>query len=315
MGNSNSSNDSAGTDLSKFGFVTAVQATREKEYYIEQAHLYFDLIAGTKDRSLTQLFYSNWLIRYEWEPWLMLTAQNNGVDTAKLIDSLEPEAIPCEVPMEQRYVRFYTTNPFVRMMIRIYWPDRTSDIVTWIYEEFSFDRNNDICFIEAWSYPESTLSRGGGKGYVIENQNDPLLPSDKAIPSDLTDEESNFCWPDQDRIYRMATHVPGLGDADCKPKILKEGQDSFLESLTELNPEIEDAIQYDSNPEFLRAFVEKYRTDFAVQYSKEFDKVKQDPTRLYYNQCLGNDKKVKHHWNLIPPEAKLKAEVHQLFNI
>lgn len=106
-----------------------------------------------------------------------------GLDLWKSLDSMQGSLIPSEIPLSERYCRIYPRNPFCRMMVKFYYPDKkTNPTPTWIYEEFTFNDRGEITFIEAWSYPERKLHSGGGCKYLVENKRDPVRLDDKCGP-------------------------------------------------------------------------------------------------------------------------------------
>lgn len=247
--------------------------------YKEQGHAYFDWLM-TKDEAsgIIAPRYSHFCIRWEWEPWLLLTGKNAGADVFTALDALQSTIIPCGIPVQERYCRVFPKNPFCRMMVKFYYPDKQSDpSPTYIYEEFTFNSAGEIIFIEAWSYPESTLRQGGAEGYLVENMGDPVVASD-CFEGKLTDADKGVFWPDQEKIYRLSTRIPGLGTRHGKPLVLK-GNDLFG---TELHPEMAKAIAGDSGIKKLQLFADKYSAPFSDQFDQEHDLAQNDPARSAY---------------------------------
>lgn len=257
---------------------SALVRRKPPEYYRKQGHAYFDLLTSTDGSDAhvdSDVRYSAYLVRWEWEPWLLLTAKNSGCDLWRGIDAMEGSLIPSEVPASERYCRIYPRNPYCRMMVKFYYPNKEQDTCpTCIYEEFSFNDKGEISFIEAWSYPERTLSAGVGKGYLHENKDDPVTESDKG-GGPLTEADKYVYWPRMAQVYRMSTRVPGLGFGCCRP-LVSEGR--------EPHPLMRLQLTQDSGPARLGDFYEKYCADFSSQFVREYDLSKKDERRFEYLQ-------------------------------
>lgn len=123
------------------------------------------------------------VIRFEHPPWLLTTGF--GASTMKHVD----EALRFyETDYETIDCRFFEKQPFARCHVVFLYghddPDTPEDErrTCPIYEEFTFDQQGNIVFIEAWTdYP----------GYL------PMDPADH--------------WAEEDGVYRMSTKIPGLG--------------------------------------------------------------------------------------------------------
>lgn len=144
------------------------------EYYIDQGVKYFRTMES-KVPIKVKPNYSDLVIRWEWHPWLLLTGykRRNLINTDILL-KLYPttyDTINC---------RYFNTQPFCRCHVVFNYSGKLIPI----YEEFTFNNQGEITFIEAWSdYPS-------------------LLPMDK------TD-----YWAEGDNVNRLSTRVPGLGNA------------------------------------------------------------------------------------------------------
>lgn len=157
---------------------TCLKPNQTAEYYIAQAHKYFDTLDGSAPVDSIPN-YSIMVARYEWEPWLKLTGIGRGMLVGSDI-AVTRLATPSTVP--DRDCRFFEQNPFARCRVRIkYEPGYCP-----IYEEFSFNDAGEMTFIEAWS-----------------DQTDLLPTPDASDP-----------WAEGIDVLRMSDRVPGLGNAD-----------------------------------------------------------------------------------------------------
>lgn len=62
-------------------FSVNVVKNKDSEYYKNQGHAYFDLLTSTNDTDAnvdSKVKYSTYMIRWEWEPWLLMTGRNQG---------------------------------------------------------------------------------------------------------------------------------------------------------------------------------------------------------------------------------------------
>lgn len=148
--------------------------TQTPEYYDDQALRYFDTLDVDADRDRTPT-YSELVARWEWPPWLLLTAygRDDMVQTADTLRVVDPSTVP------ERDCRFFETQPFARCYVSFEYEEGPCPI----YEEFTFNDQGETTFIEAWSdLPE-------------------LLPN---APDDPWGERADF--------PRLSTRVPGLGN-------------------------------------------------------------------------------------------------------
>jgi hypothetical protein len=114
------------------------------EAYVATAQAYFD----TMDRRVEAPPwppYSERVARWEWPPWLKLTAYTrdniHATDTAL-------RAYPSVVT--DRECRAFETQPFARCRVVFRYDDRP-DSPCPIYEEFLFNDAGEVTWIEAWS--------------------------------------------------------------------------------------------------------------------------------------------------------------------
>ena len=143
------------------------------DYYIDQGVKYF-LTMESSVPIIVKPEYSDLVIRWEWHPWLLLTGyrRRNLIDTDILL-KLYPtkyDTIDCQ---------FFEQQPFCRCHVIFNYSGTRIPI----YEEFTFNDQGEITFIEAWSDFPSLL------------------------PMDTTD-----YWAEGDNVNRLSTRVPGLGN-------------------------------------------------------------------------------------------------------
>jgi hypothetical protein len=144
------------------------------EYYAEQSSMYFDTLDSDAD-PLSVPNYSTLVARWEWPPWLKLTGF--GSESMIWIDRLL-RLYPTSV--SERDCRAFDRQPFGRCRVVFYY---NGDDPCPIYEEFTFNDQGQITFIEAWS---------DLPGY---------------LPSDDPDDR----WAEDTRVRRLSTKIPGLG--------------------------------------------------------------------------------------------------------
>lgn len=149
--------------------------TFSAEYYIEQSVKYF-LTMDSSVSVLVQPNYSDLVARWEWPPWLMLTGYGrfNLIWTDALL-KLNPTSyakIDC---------RAFDTQPFGRCYVVF---DYSGELCP-IYEEFTFNDQGEMTFIEAWT---------DAPGWLPMDSDDP--------------------WAERSNVNRLATRVPGLGNSE-----------------------------------------------------------------------------------------------------
>jgi len=152
---------------------TRLLPTQTPEYYIEQGVKYFRTMESSVPIRVKPE-YSDLVIRWEWHPWLLLTGyrRRNLINTDILL-KLYPtkyDTIDCQ---------YFEVQPFCRCHVIFNYSGKLIPI----YEEFTFNNQGEMTFIEAWSdFPS-------------------LLPMDK------TD-----YWAEAEDVNRLSTRVPGLGN-------------------------------------------------------------------------------------------------------
>lgn len=148
------------------------------EYYIEQSSAYFDTMDYTVELEGWPP-YSELVARWEWPPWLKLTAfGRENIESTDTLLQLYPSIVT------NRVCQAFETQPFGRCYVVFYYDDHNG-LGCPIYEEFTFNDQGEITFIEAWSdldgfRPQSTDDR----------------------------------WAEAPEVYRLSSLVPGLGTSD-----------------------------------------------------------------------------------------------------
>jgi hypothetical protein len=150
--------------------------TMSEVYYAETSSLYFDTMDHTVDLEDWPP-YSELVARWEWPPWLKLTAYGrDNIEAADTFLQLFPSTVP------ERDCRAFDTQPFGRCYVVFYYDDHEG-LGCPIYEEFTFNDAGEITFIEAWSDVDGLR---------------PTAPEDP--------------WA-ENGIARLSSRIPGLGNA------------------------------------------------------------------------------------------------------
>ena len=159
----------------------------DSAYYVEQGIKYFQTMQSDIPNDV-QPNYSPLVIRWEWPPWLLLTGYKK--------DFLISSDILLKLNPTQYYkldCKYFEEQPFCRCHVIF---DYSGDSCP-IYEEFTFNDQGEITFIEAWSDFESKL------------------PANMNAGTDSVWSEDKY-WAKQSNIHRLSTKVPGLGNASGK---------------------------------------------------------------------------------------------------
>ena len=158
-----------------------LEPTQTMAYYAEKSSMYFD----TMDRRVELDGwppYGETVARWEWPPWLKLTAY--GRENIEASDTLL-RAYPSIV--EERDCRGFDTQPFGRCRVVFYYDDPEHEGRGCpIYEEFVFNDAGEITWIEAWSDQPG------------------MLPMDADADP----------WAEGTDVNRLSARIPGLGHAD-----------------------------------------------------------------------------------------------------
>ena len=160
---------------------TCLAPTMSADYYTQWSSGYFDTMDSTSDLHPSDMPYSELVARWEWPPWLKLTAYTrDNIEATDALLTLYPSVIP------ERDCRFFEQQPFGRCRVTFFYEDAAHEGRGCpIYEEFTFNDAGEVTWIEAWSDLPG------------------MLPS--ADPDDP--------WAQGLDIDRLSTRIPGLGNA------------------------------------------------------------------------------------------------------
>ena len=143
------------------------------DYYASESDKYFDTLDTYAPRD-SKPKYSSHVIRWEWYPWLYLTAHRRWSLRLDRILLLYPTKVI------NRNCKGFSIQPFGRCHVTFHYL-KGNHLVD-IYEEFTFNDQGEITFIEAWT-DEPGFS--------------PMNPDDY--------------WAEELSVKRLSTKVPGLG--------------------------------------------------------------------------------------------------------
>ncbi len=159
---------------------TCLEPTMSDEYYARHSSGYFDTMDTAADMDVVPP-YSELVARWEWPPWLKLTAF--GYDNILAADTmlrLYPSTIP------ERDCRAFDEQPFGRCRVVFFYEDELHEGRGCpIYEEFTFNDAGEITWIEAWS----------------------------DLPGLLPMDASQDAWAEGEGVTRLSTRIPGLGSS------------------------------------------------------------------------------------------------------
>jgi hypothetical protein len=155
---------------------TCLVPRQDAGYYIEQAKKYFDTLDYTASPDSIPN-YSTLAARWEWPPWLKLTGY--GHDQMIELDKVVAKATPATIPVLD--CRAFPVQPFARCRMSFLYDQGSCPI----FEEFTFNDQGEMTFIEAWS----------------------------DLPGMRPTEDPNDPWAEAAGIRRMSTKIPGLGNA------------------------------------------------------------------------------------------------------
>ena len=171
-----------GTEAAKAG---CVRPNKPPQYYIDQSIKYFRTME-TKVSIRVQPNYSEKVVRWEWEPWLLLTGYGKAnliwTDILLKLFKTAYDKLDC---------RFFKKNPMGRCHVIFDYDGLKCPI----YEEFTFNHKGEMTFIEAWT---------DQPGYLPYAD-----PKDK--------------WAEGKDVYRLSTKIPGLGNKKGKIKLNSKG--------------------------------------------------------------------------------------------
>ncbi|MEI8356946.1 MAG: hypothetical protein WCH13_00485 [Deltaproteobacteria bacterium] len=181
---------------------SALSPTRPPAFYVEQANLYFDGLDLRADPSLLPN-YAELVARWELPPWLWLTGygRQNMIDTTRAALALDPSTVPT------RDCRAFPTQPFARCVVSFEYAQGACPI----YEEFTFDDQGEMTFIEAWS----------------------------DLPGFLPNADPADRWAEGREVRRLSTRVPGLGS----PEGTIDLDSSWMQEAAARDPEVADFVR------------------------------------------------------------------------
>ncbi len=171
--------------------------------YVTAALAYFDTMDSRVPLSYPA--YSPLVVRWEWPPWLKLTAYTREVIEAS--DFVLRLTLPSIV--EARDCRAFDVAPFARCRVSFFY-DEHDGLGCPIYEEFAFNESGEITWIEAWS-----------------DQPD-LLPLDAATDP----------WAEAPGFPRLADRIPGLGS----PTGLIDPEGDAMQTAAADDPDVADFV-------------------------------------------------------------------------
>lgn len=194
-------------------------------YYINQGIKYFQTMQSDIPNNVIPNYASN-VIRWEWPPWLLLTGYGKDFLIASdIVLKLNPT----------RYYKldckYFDVQPFCRCHVVF---DYSGDSCP-IYEEFTFNNQGQITFIEAWSDFESTLPQNMNAG----------------IDSIWSEDEY---WAKQPNIKRLSTKVPGLGNTYGKINI----DAGYMQNAAAIDNDISELVRRIKDP--IRTYFEQLNT-------------------------------------------------------
>jgi hypothetical protein len=157
---------------------TCLEPAMDAEYYTVMGRMYFDTMDSTVDLGGSRPPYAEQVARWEWPPWLKLTAfGREDIIAADTLLTLYPSTVP------ERDCRAFSEQPFARCRVVFYYEAHEGRGCP-IYEEFTFNDAGEITWIEAWS------------------DVDGLRPTASGDP-----------WGEEG-IERLSARIPGLGDPE-----------------------------------------------------------------------------------------------------
>ncbi len=174
--------------------------TQTAEYYVTQAEFYFDTLDTSAPEENVPDYHPQ-VARWEWPPWLLLTAYGDApmIEGNALLKIIDPSTVSA------RDCRFFETQPFARCYVDFVYEKDTTPCP--IYEEFTFNDAGEMTFIEAWSY----------------------LPG----LSPVTEADM---WGEAEDFPRLANRIPGLGNASGTLDL----QSPYMAQAAAADPEVAD---------------------------------------------------------------------------
>jgi hypothetical protein len=183
--------------------------------------------------------YEKQVIRWEWPPWLYLTGLTRG-----WITLLDKFLLAMPTSYDKVECKFFPKNPYGRCHVIFRYGE---DHLCPIYEEFTFNKEGEITFIEAWTDAPGWRPYNAEKGdYWAEGfyweQVDPDGPPIKKTYS----------------VNRLSTKVPGLGH----PKGLMKYNSRNMVETAKRDRDVEEMLKRLKRP------VGQYVKQLALNYKQ-----------------------------------------------
>jgi len=186
-----------------------LKPTKEPAYYVAQAELYFDTLDYTKDPEKVP-FYSRHVVRWEWYPWLKLTAYGRAI-MVQGNKALTIRDKTTTVPVKD--CRAFGKQPFARCYVEFDYGGKRCPI----YEEFFFNDAGETTWVEAWS----------------------VLPGKHPLPMRTPSDR----WAEAADVVRLGDKIPTLGGPAGDLDI----DDPAFRSAAARDPEIQDLLDRATN--------------------------------------------------------------------
>ncbi len=181
---------------------TCAAPTLAADHYASVSDQYFDTMDKRVELEAWPP-YSELVARWEWPPWLKLTAfGRDNIESTDALLRLYPSIV------EDRDCRAFPTQPFGRCRVVFYY-DEHDGLGCPIYEEFTFNDAGEVTFIEAWSDLPG------------------LLP--------MSDDDP---WAEGPDVSRLSTRVPGLGSPDGRIDL----DGAAMAQAAETDPDVADFV-------------------------------------------------------------------------
>ena len=180
---------------------TCLEPTQDADYYAKWSSAYFD----TMDYSVEgdPMPYSELVARWEWPPWLKLTAYTReNIEATDTLLTLYPSVV------KERDCRGFDTQPFGRCVVTFYYDAHEGQPCP-IYEEFVFNDAGEVTWIEAWSDVDGLRPWSEGED-----------------------------WTEEPEIVRLSSRVPGLGNSEGRIDLDSEE----MAAAVEADPDVADFV-------------------------------------------------------------------------
>ena len=180
---------------------SCLEPTQTAEYYALTSSLYFDTMDYTVELDEWPP-YSERVARWEWPPWLKLTAyEREVIEATDTLLQLYPSVVP------ERECQGFDTQPFGRCYVVFYYDDHEG-LGCPIYEEFTFNDAGEITWIEAWSDVDGLR---------------PMAADDRWAAGD---------------IGRLSARIPGLGNTQG----LIDLDSEWMQAAANEDPDVADFV-------------------------------------------------------------------------